>query len=239
MRWIYLSPHLDDAILSCGGWIWEQTRAGSLVEIWTVCTGDPPERLSPFAEALHTQWGTGRETPAMRRIEDMEACRVLGARHRHLPLQDCIYRTDPDGNWLYDPITLMGEIHPADRPLIETMRAFLAASLKPEDRLFCPLTAGGHADHRLTRAAAEAIARPLLYYADVPYVLDQPSALEPRTSGLRTEIMAVSEAGVSAWLEGIAAYKSQISMLFENPERMREMIRSYWQNHGGIRFWHQ
>ncbi|MCE7860069.1 MAG: PIG-L family deacetylase, partial [Chloroflexi bacterium CFX2] len=28
MRWIYLSPHLDDAALSAGGWIFDQTRAG-------------------------------------------------------------------------------------------------------------------------------------------------------------------------------------------------------------------
>ena len=28
MRWIYLSPHLDDAVLSCGGLIFEQSRQG-------------------------------------------------------------------------------------------------------------------------------------------------------------------------------------------------------------------
>ncbi|MBA4379671.1 MAG: PIG-L family deacetylase, partial [Anaerolinea sp.] len=58
MRWIYISPHLDDAVLSCGGLIWEQSHAGTQVEIWTVCTGDPPEGpLSPFAEVLHAEWG--------------------------------------------------------------------------------------------------------------------------------------------------------------------------------------
>ena len=30
MRWIYLSPHFDDAVLSCGGLIWEQTHSGDL-----------------------------------------------------------------------------------------------------------------------------------------------------------------------------------------------------------------
>jgi LmbE family N-acetylglucosaminyl deacetylase len=237
MRHIYISPHLDDAILSCGGWIWEQTRSGIVVEVWTICTGDPPERISPFAETLHAQWGTGRETPAIRRKEDMAACSRVGARYRHLPLQDCIYRSAPDGAWLYDPLTLMGEIHPLDRPLIETLRLFLAASLKPDDRLLCPLTVGGHADHRLTRLAVEALGRPLLYYADVPYVLNQPTALEPLTNDKQFVIQPVSEAGLNAWQDGIAAYASQIGMLFETPERMREMIRLYWLSHAGIRLW--
>jgi len=238
MRWIYISPHLDDAILSCGGLIWEQTRAGTQVEIWTVCAGDPPEGpLSPFAEVLHAEWGTGVETTSLRREEDVAACRSVGARYRHLSIPDCVYRSAQDGTWLYDPNTLMGEIHPADLPLVETVRAFLAASLKPEDCLVCPLTVGGHADHRLTRAAAEALGRPLTYYADVPYVLNQPSAVEMLTSGMQAEARPVSEAGLCAWQEGIAVYASQIGMLFENPEKMQAMIQSYWQSNAGIQLW--
>ena len=41
MRWIYLSPHLDDAVFSAGGLIYEQTQAGTPVEIWTIMCGDP------------------------------------------------------------------------------------------------------------------------------------------------------------------------------------------------------
>jgi LmbE family N-acetylglucosaminyl deacetylase len=33
MRWIYLSPHFDDAVLSCGGLIFDQAQAGTPVEI--------------------------------------------------------------------------------------------------------------------------------------------------------------------------------------------------------------
>jgi LmbE family N-acetylglucosaminyl deacetylase len=238
MRWIYISPHLDDAILSCGGLIWEQTHAGTQVEIWTVCAGDPPDvPLSPFAEVLHAEWGTGVETPALRREEDKAACRAVGARYRHLSIPDCIYRFAQDGTWLYNPDNLMGKIQPADRPLVETVRAFLAAILKPEDTIICPLTVGGHVDHRLARAAAEGLERPLWYYADVPYLLDNPSALETFTSDMQAEVRPVSEAGLRAWQEGIAAYASQIGMLFENPEKMQEMIQSYWQSSAGIRLW--
>ena len=43
MHWIYLSPHFDDAVLSCGGMIWEQVHSGETVEIWTLCAGQIPK----------------------------------------------------------------------------------------------------------------------------------------------------------------------------------------------------
>ena len=51
---VYLSPHLDDAVLSCGGMIHRQAQAGERVVVVTVCAGDPPPGpLSDFARSLH------------------------------------------------------------------------------------------------------------------------------------------------------------------------------------------
>ena len=82
MRWIYLSPHFDDAVLSCGGLIWEQAKKGKAVEIWTICAGDaPPGLLSPLARECHQLWGV--PSPELlvptRRIENLEAAVTLGA----------------------------------------------------------------------------------------------------------------------------------------------------------------
>jgi len=58
MDWVFLSPHLDDAVLSCGGFIFELIQKGERVEICTICAGDPPPgELSPLAEMLHQRWG--------------------------------------------------------------------------------------------------------------------------------------------------------------------------------------
>ncbi|MRR32548.1 PIG-L family deacetylase, partial [bacterium] len=96
MQWIYLSPHLDDAVLSCGGMIAEQASGGDSIQIWTICAGAPPAgRLSPFARKLHQRWGTGRDAIKVRRLEDRAACQRLGAVSRHFPIPDCIYRQDP------------------------------------------------------------------------------------------------------------------------------------------------
>lgn len=39
--YLYISPHLDDAVLSVGGLIAAQLAAGDRVVIATVCTADP------------------------------------------------------------------------------------------------------------------------------------------------------------------------------------------------------
>ena len=72
---LYLSPHLDDAVYSCGGLIYQQTQAGQRVLVMTTCAGLPPSGpLSPFAEALHTRWQvSATNAVTTRRTEDHAA----------------------------------------------------------------------------------------------------------------------------------------------------------------------
>jgi LmbE family N-acetylglucosaminyl deacetylase len=246
MRWIYISPHLDDAVLSAGGLIHDQARAGTRVEIWTLVCGFPPEAdLSPFAQVLHFQWGfsSAEETVRSRRAEDERAASIVGAKPVHFDdFPDCIYRRGADGEPLY-PLEVFVHPHPAEADLPAKMTAALASRLEPEDVLVCPLTIGGHVDHVTVRKAVEGLNRPLLYFADVPYLLDHPEALGSLTNGARAEawpersgvlslskdrrLQKVSSAGLSAWQDGIAAYASQISMLFNSLEAMREAIGRY------------
>ena len=91
MRWIYLSPHLDDAVLSAGGLIYEQTRSGLSVEIWTfMCGYAPPGEVSSFAQLQHAQWGfsSAEETTRVRRQEDNIAASIVGARVVHFDFLD-------------------------------------------------------------------------------------------------------------------------------------------------------
>ncbi|KAF0106594.1 MAG: hypothetical protein FD146_2502 [Anaerolineaceae bacterium] len=236
MRWIYISPHFDDAVLSCGGLIFEQTRQGIPVEIWTVCAGDaPPGEISPLIQICHFQWGTqtAEETIALRREEDRAAAAIVGAETCHFGLPDCIYRRSPEGELLYTE-DVFGPRHPFEAGLDRELAAALAEELRPDDALVCPLTVGGHLDHALTRAAAERLGRPLRYYADIPYLLNHPEALEPAA-----DLFPVPEDALAAWLDGVAAYKSQMKMLFETEEKMREAIGRYWADRRGVRLWRE
>jgi LmbE family N-acetylglucosaminyl deacetylase len=238
MRWIYLSPHLDDAALSAGGWIYDQTRTGNPVEIWTVMCGVPPTaELSPFAQVLHFQWGmtTAEQVVRGRRQEDVNAAAILGATARHFDFPDCIYRQGRGGGWLYGDIFV--ESHPDEADLPAQIADSISARLDPDDKLICQLGIGSHVDHVLVRRAAELIGRPLRYVADIPYLFDTPEHLPPRTAGMKETLERVSEAGLASWQEAVAAYESQIAVLFETRDAMRERIRRYWEESKGCRFW--
>lgn len=94
MKWIYLSPHYDDAVFSCGGLIYQQVQQGIEVEIWTVFGG--PGVMTDKAKPFLEKWGvrTPGEAIAMRQQEDRDACRVLGCGYRHFGYPEEIFRGD-------------------------------------------------------------------------------------------------------------------------------------------------
>jgi LmbE family N-acetylglucosaminyl deacetylase len=239
MEWIYLSPHLDDVALSCGGLVWEQIKAGEKVSIWTICAGDPPEGpLSAFAEELHTRWMAGREATAVRRREDLASCAMLAAAAWHLEVPDCIYRRSRvDGRALYaSEAALFGEIDPEEQVLVGSLGAELEKRLPRGAELVCPLAIGGHVDHRLTRRASERLGRRLWYYADYPYVLKEAGELEKlRIANEIERLFPISAEGLKAWTRAIAAHQSQISSFWPDLGVMEAAITDYCQSAGGVR----
>ncbi len=238
MRWIYISPHLDDAALCAGGLLYEQSRAGLDVEIWTLTCGSPPDGdLSPVAQAVHRQWGIDsvRAAIAARKAEDKAAAKILGAKTVHFDFLDCIYRRDSAGNWIY--ANIFTQPHEADASLPSQMAATLSARLLPADRIVCPFGLGSHVDHILARRAAELLRRPLYFVADIPYLFKYPDSLESCIVGMKAQRQPISEAGFGAWLEASAAYQSQLSSLFASPQEMEAQFHRYWSEVEGVRLW--
>ncbi len=238
MRWIYISPHLDDAVLSAGGLIYDQTRAGMDVEIWTLMCGFPPtEELSPYAQLLHFEWGmpSAAEVVKVRRAEDAKATSIVGAKIVYFDYLDCIYRRGKNGDWLYSYIFVPPHENEADLPA--QMADSISARLNPTDQLVCQLGLGSHLDHVLARRAVELLQRPTLYDVDIPYLFNAPQELALKTVGMKENVHRITEAGLRSWQDAIAAYESQISSLFDSPEAMRAQIRQYWSENSGIRFW--
>ena len=241
MNWIYLAPHLDDAVLSCGGIIWEQVQEGNRVEIWTICAGDPPPGpLSAFAQAIQKRWQGEEESPSARRREDINACRQVGAVYRHFDLPDVIYRWLPDDEAVIqknDDLWL--PYQQAEEPLVEWMRQTFTANLpKGEVTLVSPLTIGGHSDHRLVRAAAEQSEQILMYYADVPYAIQQAQQLAVFTKGMQIGYShPVSPDALLAWQEGVAAYSSQVKNFWSTRAELDAALEQYRREPGGNGLW--
>jgi len=238
MRWIYLSPHLDDAVLSAGGLIYEQTSSGIPVEIWTFMCGYPPAgQLSPFAELHHSQWGfaSAEETTRSRRKEDRNAAAVVGAQVVHFDFLDCIYRRAGNGDWLYYDISVPPHMEDAGIP--KRIAETISARLMQDDVLVCQLSVGSHVDHVLVRQGAELVGHPLLYDIDIPYFFTNPEEFAPKSAGMQESVHSITEAGLRSWQDAVLEYKSQLAVLGEamsTPEKVRESIRSYWAEREGI-----
>ena len=238
MRWIYISPHLDDAVLSAGGLIYEQVHAGLDVEIWTFMCGFPStEDLSPFAQILHHQWGiaSAAEVIKARREEDRNAAKIVGAKTVYFDFLDCIYRCGGNGDWLYSQIFVPP--HPDDKDLPAQIAESISIRLNPADQLVCQLGLGSHVDHILVRRAVDLLKMPVLFDVDIPYLFNSPEELSLKTAGMIEKKHKITETGLKCWQDAISAYQSQISSLFDSQDAMREQIKSYWAEKGGLRLW--
>jgi LmbE family N-acetylglucosaminyl deacetylase len=235
---LYLSPHLDDAVISCGGLIAQQAANGELVSVLTVCAGDPPPGpLSPFARELHERWGESSSPIAVRRAEDRMACGRLDAVVVHLDIPDAIYRRGPEGELLYTSESeILGPVHMKEQGLIKHLAGLLEEQCPAEFRIYCPLGVGGHVDHRITRRAAECLKVRLWYYHDLPYaargeILPPEFRLPPEK-----EITCLLSSGeIDAWAAAVAMYQSQLSTFWTDMQALHRELRDYHDTFDGLR----
>lgn len=231
-KWIYLSTHFDDVVLSAGGMVWEQTQKGDQVEIWTICAGDPPEGipLSDYAEMLHTFWELGDDVPYKRALEDAACCAVLGANYRRYTVPDCIYRFLPGSN---NPVVVLPDdifapLEPDETHLIAPVANFLRKNISPDAEVVIPLAVGNHRDHCLTRKAAERLGIPLWHYVDYPYMIQKEYHLADWIpAGCKTYEVNITPAGLKAWQDGFAKQHSQIILFWPDEMEMRKAIEDY------------
>lgn len=240
---IYLSPHLDDAVLSCGAQIARVCRDGKRVLIATVMAGDPPlDALSEYAHSLHTRWELAADAAAQRRAEDQAAARILGADTLHWSVPDCIYRTDPaNGQPMYvSDDDIFGPIHGAEAGLVDRIVEKMG-QLPPGERIYVPLCVGHHVDHQLVRAAAEAhFGRDVLYYEDYPYAQEEGTVeqiIGAAPDAWQPVVTAVDGPALTAKIEAILAFRSQLSTFFTDRADLERQVRGYAERVGGERLW--
>ena len=241
-EYLILSPHLDDAVLSCGAIIYDLIHQQQHnVEIWTLFAGDPPDgSLSPFAHELHERWNTGDRAPLIRRAEDKLACERLGATPRHLTYPDCVYRLRTGSD---QPLIMRNEdlfLHGfiAEIPLVEEITQKLQKNISANSILLLPLGVGNHIDHLITRAAGEKLSNSKYYYADFPYSGEHAEDIPLKIPKTATRIhYPVNNQAVAAWQYAVEAYTSQISTFWPSLNEMYQAIEYYSHSDIGNCLW--
>jgi LmbE family N-acetylglucosaminyl deacetylase len=243
---VVLSPHLDDAILSCGGRIARAVDAGRRALVATLFTRDqPPAPPSALAAELRRRWNLpAGEVMARRRAEDLEACRRLGAEPLHLDLPEALYRSDERGEPLYPTLgALFGELAPADlagQREIAGRIARLAEEIGGEPELFGPLGVGNHVDHQLARRALLQVRPHAALYEEFPYTEWKWFAVSRalgRAAEWEPEVLPVDAALLERRRHAIAAYASQVPAMFRTEGRLGKQLRRAARRAGGERVW--
>jgi LmbE family N-acetylglucosaminyl deacetylase len=180
---VYISPHLDDVVLSCAGRILVETKSGRSVLIVTVFTADQPEDADINPEVL-ARVGDMQE----RKAEDCRAIERLGVDFLWLDYPEAMFRSE-SYHTLYGVFSLL-----------TASDLKMAASLAPKieelcrrvqcTRLYLPLGVGNHADHRLLFETGIQVAKTpdrrydVFFYEDAPYTFT-PNLLEYRLKAAR------------------------------------------------------
>ncbi|MBI4769843.1 MAG: PIG-L family deacetylase [Chloroflexi bacterium] len=234
-RRLYLSPHFDDAILSCGGLIHRQRARGEPVTVVTLCAGYPPAGpLSAFARELHANWGQPPDVVGARRAEDREvlARRGVGVVHGDTP--DAIYRRVGDQFPYHDNATLFGALHPAELAALRAEWQRTLQALHPnrgQVQVFAPLAIGNHVDHQWVRALALALQQNgwrVWFYEDYPYAEQAGAAQAARAWFGAGKWQSRSYAvDVQVKTEAILGYATQWPFLFGSEAALRERVRNF------------
>lgn len=212
---VVVSPHFDDAVLSC----WHLLDSDADVRVLNVFTAVPPNGSTAWWDRL-TGATESSERVRARVAEDREALALAGRSAEGLGLLDDQYRTDP---------LPLGSI-------VERMRA-----AAPEGAMLAvPAALAGHTDHELVRDAGLTLREEgagLLIYADLPHAIlygwpswvtgERPdpaldvggywqhtlsvAGIEPDT--LRAEVVELDEERRARKLEALRRYHTQLPAL--------------------------
>jgi LmbE family N-acetylglucosaminyl deacetylase len=239
-RHIFLSPHLDDAVYSCGGTLAVQVSNGLRPLVITVFAGIPPAdlKLSPFAAQVHREMGAAMSQNIgslmeARRKEDAAALDYLNVDYLWLDYLDAIYRGTPPYYTTREQL-IGGEVNAVDLWIDKQLAQDLLDLRQrlPDTVWYAPLGVGRHVDHQIVSSAADRLVQQgarVYYYEDFPYVLRE-GALEARLNELggafEYGLVEMSEM-LSLKQEAAELYASQIAINFGDRDAMYRAMRSY------------
>ncbi len=229
---VVLSPHLDDAVLSCAALLTHACDR-TPVTIATVFTegGPPPYTLSARRSLLQARVAHAEVLYKMRRAEDQAVFERLGVPWIHGGLTEALFRRKPRSSLsersrtrrvlpeldhIYPTYRLhvtSGRVSAQDADTLGRIVEFIETLPHRESRLLvAPLGVGGHVDHVLLRTAVEMYAEAAVYYSDFPY--NQRYGVDAAFARRHALIPTTWTARLASKPAMVRAYRTQADNLF-------------------------
>ena len=228
---LFLSPHLDDAVFSCGGLLALLADQGWRTVLATAFTRSVVP-ASGFALACQLDKGLSPDVDymALRRDEDRAAAALLGVTElRWLDLLEAPHRG------YQSAAALFGTIHSGDTVAAPLRTAFAALAHEWEaDLVLAPQGLGNHVDHQQVIHAARHCFPPasLAFYRDTPYAIRQPGAQPLEAVPQGPCVVIDIETTLARKLAAAQAYASQTRFQFGSPDALAASLASFAQLEG-------
>jgi LmbE family N-acetylglucosaminyl deacetylase len=181
---LVVSPHLDDAVLSCGALLAHLAPRCPVTVVTVFTAAAPPPWSLPARRQLRALGVPDAEVLfEQRRAEDLAVLAEAGAAAIHLGLRDAPFRrvgeaaAGPPGRGrrpaypTYRFDAARGRVARTDAGLPAEVGARVKEVVRTSgaDLVFAPLGIGRHVDHLITRQAAQGLGPRTVYYSDFPY----------------------------------------------------------------------
>ena len=242
-RHIFLAPHFDDVVYSCGGTLGVQLSSGLRPLVITIFAGIPAAdlQLSPLATQIHREMGTSLSQGVgaaveTRRKEDAAALDYLQVDYLWLDYPEAIYRGSPAYYTTKEEL-IGGDVNNADLSIDHQLAEDLVALAErlPDAAWYAPMGIGRHVDHQIVSSAADRLVQrgsKVYMFEEFPYVL-QAGAREARMlelcEALEPALVEVSEM-MPYRLEAADMYASQVVPNFGDAATMHRAMDTYAYN---------
>ncbi len=226
---VFISPHLDDAVLSAGGLISSLVAADIPVRVVTVFTQPSPRPYTLSAKSFLRQCGY-RDADTLfadRRSEDEKLFGRMGVSMAHLGLTDATWRKKENMSNVRGAVSrfvpelghrypvhqlhvISGKIAKEDLPLIDEIGKKIKNVLSDFSSfsVFGPAAFGGHVDHVMTRKMCTSYFPQAVLWSDFPY------NLKDRQKSIEGYEVLSWERGIDEKRKMIEGYATQVRAMF-------------------------
>lgn len=237
---VFISPHLDDAVLSCGQLLEEVHKHHKKSQVITVFTRASESPYIRFAKNFVSLSGY-RDAHTLfldRKKEDVKAIHMIGSTYMHFNYIDAAWRIKeydhtigfarymkyfPSITHVYgSPKSIFSGTPSAQdntviRHITEKLKKYLMGEKYNDILLLSPLGIGGHVDHVIIRTISISLGYPVLFWEDFPYNanLDSRTVFFSKNKNY-TYLFSIHSENTSLKYNAIRSYKSQVPVLFPN-----------------------
>lgn len=232
MRYVFISPHMDDVVCSAGDYILGLKKKKEKVFIITVFTEFGKGPLSRASQEYINSCNIPHlnKFSRERKNEDLRAMEKLGVKYCHLGFIDAAFRLKKNsfGSEFIYPFynshcLFSGKVALADKALLSKIWKKLKKLIRRGDILYGPLAIGNHVDHLIIRKLLLRFVNKKYFWVDQPYINEKKGIEQLRSlKGRYKKAFTVKKTFPKK--EILSCYSSQIKYFFPKGIKLQREV---------------